>query len=92
MAPMSYGGSSVPEATASGHRAFCVPAPEERKPALASPRLTITAGIEPVARATGTGLPLLRSYTSSCPNVTVICGSILKTQFRAPLAAHWSPL
>ena len=69
--------SPVPEATASGQGLFGLQAPEERKPAFASLRLRIAAGRFPVARATGTGLPLLRSYSSSCPNVTVICGSIL---------------
>ena len=59
------GNSSVPEVTASGQSALGVQAPEERKPASASPRLMVAAGIAPVARATGTGLPLLGSCSQS---------------------------
>ena len=79
------GNSTVPEASASGKRAKCGQAPEERKPAFASPKLTIAAGSEPVARATGTGLPLLRSYAPNCPNVTVVIRSILRARSHATL-------
>ena len=53
-------------------------APQERKPAAASLRLVVTVGIPPVARATGTELPLLRSCSAICPNVVEIVGSILR--------------
>ena len=45
-------------------------------PAAASPWLMVKVGIAPVAHATGIGLPLLRSCSSSCRNVTIIVGSI----------------
>ncbi len=63
------GASSVPEATASGNKPDGIRAPDERKPASASPRLMVTEGTVPVARATGTALPLLRSSAPGCSSV-----------------------
>ena len=66
------GESSVPEATASGTRACGVQAPEERKRAAASARLTRIADSVPVACATGTELPLLRSCSPVISSATGI--------------------
>ena len=64
------GKNSVPEATASEKETCNNQAPEERQPASASPRLTVTEGDAPVAHATGTGLPLLRSCDSRSASTT----------------------
>ena len=72
------GNSQVPEATASGKMACDMQAPEERQPASASPRLTVTEGIVPVARATGTALPLLRSCGGSVSSATDVGESVSK--------------
>ena len=70
------GDSSVPEATASGQSSLGGQAPAERQLASASPRLTVTEGSAPAARATGTGLPLLCSYVSRDSNGSVISGAV----------------
>ena len=56
------GNSSVPVATATGSGQFGDSAPAARQRTVASPRLGRSLYTGPVARATGTGLPLLRSW------------------------------